>query len=868
LEWVLGGAFALLGLLVAVEWLGRRDRTRAWLAASAVLLGLVALIDAIATATQSSSEVYTDVLLVLFVGSGWAFFEFRHNLIPVRRFVRVGVGVVVLLTIGYLLYAYVPAPGPAANPTPVETGAALALLVVWSGCVLEPIVRFWLLSRGLPVVQRSRLRSLTLAYGGIIAVLVLSVIGGLTGGSGGRLEVTTTVISLIVIPLFYMAYAPPRWLRRVWREREQEPFREALNDLLLHSPDRGTLARRAAEWATRLVGADAAVIAMDTGEVLAVHGIDRPGAVATDTNGEHIPAAGDAEQIVSADGSRPHNVIRVPLGTDLGHASLVVRAGPLTPVFGEDEAARLAEYGSMVTSALDRVILLERLRRNAELLDLAYDAILTWDVTTDTIAYWNKSAEAQYGFTAEEAIGTAPGELLDSELPEPRKQILQHLERTGAWEGEVRQTTKEGRRIIVSARWALQKDADGRPIAVLEINRDISAAKQAAEELVRARDEAERASQAKSEYLSRMSHELRTPLTAILGYSDLLELRVPREDQREAIAAVQRASEQLLSLVNDVLDIARIESGRERMVPESVSIAATIEECLRLVTPSAMERRIHLEADFGEHGYAYVRADRQRLAQALLNLLSNAVKYSGDGARVSVKVEQVGKRFRIAVVDTGPGLDDSQLERLFQPFERLGAERTTIQGTGLGLALTKKLIEAMDGEIGVESAPGRGTTFWIMLERATPSVEQQVEADRGAVATVRTGASRTVLYVEDNLATITLMEDIFAMRPQIRLITAMQGGLTLDLARQHQPDLIVLDLQLPDIGGDEVLRRLRRDARTAQIPVVMFSADATERQIKRLLAAGARAYLTKPAKVKEFLSTLDEVLATPPVAAK
>ena len=407
----------------------------------------------------------------------------------------------------------------------------------------------------------------------------------------------------MVIPLFYVAYAPPRWLRRVWREGEQEPFREALNDLLLRSPDLASLARRAAEWAARLVGADGAMIAMDDGEVLAAHGLDSATAAATVQ--EVVLSSGPT------DSGRLKNIIRVPLGTDLGLASLMVHAGPLTPLFGEDEVARLREYGSVVTSALDRVILLERLRRNSELLDLAYDAILTWDLTTDAVAYWNRSAEALYGYSADEASGTSPGELLRTELPEARELIVEQLQRTGTWEGEVRQVTKEGRTINVSARWAMQSDPEGRPVAVLEINRDITSAKQAAADLLRARDEAQRANAAKSEYLSRMSHELRTPLTAILGYSDLLELRIPRDDQREAIAAIQRASDQLLSLVNDVLDIARIESGRERLAPESVSVAAIVEESLRLVAPSAMERRINLATDFGDIAYAYVRADRQ-----------------------------------------------------------------------------------------------------------------------------------------------------------------------------------------------------------------------------------------------------------------
>jgi len=245
------------------------------------------------------------------------------------------------------------------------------------------------------------------------------------------------------------------------------------------------------------------------------------------------------------------------------------------------------------------------------------------------------------------------------------------------------------------------------------------------------------------------------------------------------------------------------------------------------------------------------------------------VKYSGEDARVDVIGARAGEqRIRLAVSDTGPGISPELLDRLYQPFDRLGADRTTIPGTGLGLALTRKLVEAMRGDLGVDSVVGEGTTFWMLLDRTLSMAAVTAPAgEKRPTATVALGSGRTVLYVEDNLATISLMEEIFAMRPQIRLITAMQGGLTLELARQHQPDLIVLDLHLPDLSGDTVLRRLRRDARTAHIPVVIFSADATERQVKRLMAAGARAYLTKPAKVAEFLRMLDDVFAAVPVPA-
>ena len=863
---MLGGAFAALAILVSTDWLRHRDRARLWLAVSAVLLGLVAVLGAAAATLASTSGLVTDVLLAIFVLSGWAFLEFRDSLIPLRSRTRRTVAATVAATILLLVIAYPPwVPVPTGHASGLQAGAALVLLGVWAGCVLEPVLRLWFRSRRLPGVQRSRLRALTLAYALIIGLLVLDVIVGLAG-AGNRFSAVTTALSLVVVPLFYVAYAPPAWLRRFWREREEEGFRAALSDLLLYSADVRALAERSVEWPARLVGADATVITGRGGSILAAYGVDPEGARAL---AEGVDRAGPRRAVAGSLSMRDHNApIRIAIGGEGIRGALIVRAGPLTPVFGGEEIQRLHQYSRALTMAMQRVATEESLRRNAQLLDLAYDAILTWDLDSDSITYWNRAAEALYGWTAEEAVGRTPHEVLKTEFVNAeitsREEVVRFLRTTGQWEGELRQVAKDGRVMYVSARWALHSRADGSRGLVLEINRDISHTKLAAEELRDARDEAQRASQAKSEYLSRMSHELRTPLTAMLGYSDLLELRTPRPDQLEAIAAIQQASGHLLSLVNDVLDIARIEAGRERLSTEPVSVASTIGECVRLVTPAAMERGTQLSSDLGHAAGEFVNADRQRLVQSLLNLLSNAVKYSGDGARVVARAERQGRFIRFAVEDSGPGLTDSQRERLFQPFERLGAERTTTQGTGLGLALTKKLVEAMDGDIGVDTEPGRGCTFWILLERAEPVVVRTTESN--GMGAAPTGDRRTVLYVEDNLATIELMEEIFAMRPQIHLITAMQGGLTLDLAREHQPDMIMLDLHLPDIPGDEVLARLRADPRTRHIPIVIFSADATERQVKRLLDAGARAYLTKPAKVKEFLQTLDEVLAAPPVA--
>jgi PAS domain S-box-containing protein len=854
-------------------WLRQRDRTRAYLALSIVLL-CAAGVGVTATMLSHERATWTSgLVLTLFVAAGWAFFGFRAAMTRLPMAVTIGVGAIALATAVLVNVSGISLAG--ADSTRQRL-AVVVLVVVWLGCVVEPALKMWAISSPMPRVQRARLRSITIAYAGVIVALLGTIAADMILRRQHP-ELTVALPGLAILPFFYVGFEPPRWLRGLWRQREEEHFREAFTDLVLYSPDRQRLAERAVEWAARLVGADGAVIATDDGEVLAVHGLDR--AAGWRLVSEMTGYGGTRAVIRHPTTSR--SVIRVVLEAQLSRGIMAVTSGPLTPLFGNDEALRLTQYGTALAPALDRVLLVERMRRSSQLLDLAYDAVTTWNVRNQLITFWNKGAEELYGWGPNEAIGRDPGELLQSELPEKREDIVTVLRAVGRWEGEIIQTTKAGKRIHVAMRWALQKDSAGWPDAVIEIGRDVTADKVAAAELREARDVAEQASQAKSEYLSRMSHELRTPLTAILGYSDLLEMREPREDQTEAIAAVQEASGHLLSLVNDVLDIARIESGRESFALEPVALEATVEECVRLVAPSALSRHITITRSLGACAGDYVLADRQRFVQSLLNLLSNAVKYSGNEAHISVDAvrERIsgesanghaeavpkGDFIRLAVRDTGPGFTDDEKARLFQPFERLGAERTTVPGTGLGLALTRKLVQGMHGTIGVESERGVGSTFWIRLTRSPMGAPKPRVRRKPPVASPVIACERTVLYVEDNLATIGLMEEVFSMRPQIHLLTAMQGGLTLELAREHHPDLIVLDLHLPDIQGNEVLAQLRADPRTAGIPVVMCSADATERRRKQLIAAGAHAYLTKPVKVQRFLRMLDEVLASAPV---
>ncbi len=870
LSWAVGGACILLGALTVEGWLRNRDRTRAFLALSIVLLCASGLAVAATVVTHEHNIWTSDVTLTLFLCSGWAFFAFRAAMLPVRASVSTLIGGAVVATVVLVWFAGVSLTGP------ISVGQRLVgvlLAVVWLGCVAEPTLRLWEMSESVPPVQRARLRAITLAYAGLVIVLALSIGTSVVLGRN-RPEVTIALPVLAVLPFFYIGFEPPRWLRAYWRQREEGHFREAFNDLVLYAPDRQQLADRAVGWAARLVGADGAVIATRDGDVLAVHGIDR-------TEGWKLVSdvIGFGRASAASMKAAPPGVVRVSLEAQLSGGVMAVTSGPLTPLFGDDESLRLTQYATALAPALDRVLLVERMRRNAQLLDLAYDAVTTWNVRSQLITFWNKGAAELYGWTSPEAIGRDASELLRSELPASKDEILTVLRANGRWDGEIVQTTKSGKRISVAARWALQRDNAGLPDAVIEIARDVTADKVAAAELRVARDVAEEASQAKSEYLSRMSHELRTPLTAILGYSDLLEMREPREDQTEAISAVQEASGHLLSLVNDVLDIARIEAGRETFSSEAVALEAIVEECVRLVAPSALSRHNTVTRALGDCAHAYVLADRQRLVQVLLNLLSNAVKYSGESAHIFVEASREvgvvvagagtsavhGDWIRIAVRDTGPGFTAEDKARLFQPFERLGAERTTVPGTGLGLALTRKLVEGMDGTIGVESEPGVGSTFWVRLPRAAGPAPKPRVRRKPAAPTPVLAFQRTVLYVEDNLATIGMMEEVFSMRPQIHLLTAMQGGLTLELAREHLPDLIVLDQHLPDIPGDQVLAQLRADPRTAGIPVVMCSADATERRRKQLLAAGAHAYLTKPVKVQHFLRMLDEVLTAAPV---
>jgi PAS domain S-box-containing protein len=506
------------------------------------------------------------------------------------------------------------------------------------------------------------------------------------------------------------------------------------------------------------------------------------------------------------------------------------------------------------------------------LIESNIDALMTTDpagIITDV----NKQMEALTGCTRDELIG-APFKNYFTDPGRAEAGIMQVLREKKITNYELTACARDGKTTVVSYNATTFYDRDRKLEGVFAAARDVTERKcldQALEEqnveLKRARAAAEKANLAKSDFLSSMSHELRSPLNAILGFAQLInsDTPPPTPAQMESIDQILHAGWYLLELINEILDLAQIESGRLALSQEPTSLTEVMFECRAMIEPQGQKRGIGMT--FPQFDLpCFVEADRTRLKQVLINLLSNAIKYNQANGTVVVDVDRVKGapgRVRVSVKDSGAGLPPDMLMQLFQPFNRLGQERSAEEGTGIGLVMSKRLVELMGGEIGVESTVGFGSIFWFELNSATAP---HLAADLAGPAANPQGlvphgsSQRTLLYVEDNPANLKLIEQLIARRPDMLLLTARDGDLGIQLARARQPEVILMDINLPGISGIEALKILREDPATAHIPIVALSANAMPRDIEKGLHAGFFGYLTKPIKVDEFMQTLDVAL--------
>jgi len=540
----------------------------------------------------------------------------------------------------------------------------------------------------------------------------------------------------------------------------------------------------------------------------------------------------------------------------------VVRAGDGTPlnmlgVVQDITHRKFAELKILEKQA--RLVIFNHIIENVA------DAVITID-SVGTISSFNPAAEKLFGYSAAEIINRNVNLL----MPEPyRSKHGRYIDLHNAGQPsgiigkqlELPGQHKDGTIFSLELAVTLMEIDDSKHF--VGILRDISERKQYEQEIIAAKDEAESANNAKSEFLSNMSHELRTPMNAILGFGQLLEIEAGlNEDQADYVDEILKAGHHLLELINEVLDLARIESGNINLSLEPLSCAELIGECLTLIKPIAQVRGITInDAAIGDY---VIRADRTRLKQVLINLLSNAIKYNRPQGDVLVQVVVQDGFVRLEVSDTGYGIPATRRQELFQPFSRLGVADTDIEGTGIGLTISRRLMKMMGGTIGMDSEEGRGCTFWIEL----PEVAAEPDIRSNNVEQVMTfeaasgGECRyTVLYIEDNPANLRLIAQILGRNPQVQLITAHTAELGLELASAHHPELILLDINLPGMDGYQVLSVLRSLDSVKKTPVIAISANATPRDIEQGMAAGFDEYITKPVDVMRFLAVVNRLLS-------
>lgn len=501
----------------------------------------------------------------------------------------------------------------------------------------------------------------------------------------------------------------------------------------------------------------------------------------------------------------------------------------------------------------------------------AGDGIWDWNMATGEMPL-SGHYEAMLGYGKGELTPTVDA-WVASVHPDDLARVQQNLQdylegKLPVYVVELRLRCKDGAyKWILCRGTVVARDSEGKPARMIGIHSDIERQKEAQAELEIARESAERANKAKSDFLSSMSHELRTPMNAILGFAQMLEYdSALSPDQLENVDEILKGGRHLLALINEVLDLSKIEAGRVDLSLESVDLTDLIEDCRQMILPLANARRLVFDLDIAK-GSA-VRADRFRLKQALLNLLSNAVKYNCEAGSIRLSTYPVdGARLRIAVADTGPGIPAMRIAELFLPFHRLDAQYGVVEGTGIGLTITRQLVELMGGEVGVESLVGAGTTFWIDLPAVTlPKTDANAEASRADETPLADAHAHLILCIDDNPVNLKLIAQMLRTRPHINLLTAHTPQLGIELALARHPELILLDINMPGLNGYQVLEVFKANERLRAIPVVAVTANALARDIERGRAAGFTEYLTKPLDLGAFLKTIDAHLSPRQIA--
>ena len=513
----------------------------------------------------------------------------------------------------------------------------------------------------------------------------------------------------------------------------------------------------------------------------------------------------------------------------------------------------------------------EQLRWTEESFRLMVESVADYGIVMldpyGRVVSWNTGAQRIEGYSAEEIVGQHfsrfyPREDIDRGTPQ---RDLDVVTAKGRFEDEGWRVRKDGSTFWANVVFTAIRDQVGNLRGFAKLTRDLTERRKVEAELTNAKSAAEKANLAKSDSLSSMSHGLRTSLNAILGFAQLMESGspLPTPSQKRSIDQILDAGWYLLELITEIHDLAIIESGRLSWSLEPVSLTEVMLECQTMIEPQAQKRGIRITFPRVDSP-CFIKADRTRVKQVLINLLSNAIQYNQVGGSVVVECSaSAPQRIRVSVKDTGAGLSPEKLAQLFQPFNRLGQEASGEEGTGIGLVVTKWLVELMGGAIGVASTVGEGSVFWVeLVVAAAPQLAVgEAELVVPTQAQARNGAApRTLLYVEDNPASLQLVEQIIARRPDMRLLSAVNGNLGIELARASRPDVILMDINLPGMSGTDAMKILHQDPATAHIPVVALSVNALPRDVERGVEAGFFRYLTKPIKVNEFMDTLDVAL--------